>query len=238
MLLDSCRRSIVSGSTPVVAFGNPQISRIATIGINPSKLEFLDKSGKELIEDQRRLETFNSLGIKDLTNISDLQVELIWEACNNYFHCKYPNRRWFNKLEIVLKYFGVSYYSDYSNTACHLDLVQWATDPVWGKIENKANKNILIQNDRSFLIKQLTNENIEVLLLNGFTVIKEFKRTFECHLNHCTKLVEGKFSSNIYQGYIFNKIKIMAWSINPQSCYKGNVPNTFIEKIAQIVSKL
>ncbi|MEM8717788.1 MAG: hypothetical protein AAGE84_00570 [Cyanobacteria bacterium P01_G01_bin.39] len=146
--------NIVSGFTPIVAFGNPHNCRVATIGINPSKNEFSDRFGQELTEDKRRLETLNSLGIKSIDSTNKLQVGQIWSACNNYFH-KNPYY-WFNKLQKVLTYFEVSYDK---NTACHLDLVQWATDPVWGKINNKIIKHRLIEKDRIFLRKQIENEN-------------------------------------------------------------------------------
>lgn len=222
--------NIVNGSTPVVAFGNAQISHIATLGLNPSKLEFLDRNGIELTESKRRLETLNSLKIKDRENIKDWQVKQIWKACNNYFN-KNPYF-WFNKLEKILKYFQVSYYN---NTACHLDIVQWATAAVWGKL-SKETKKTLIKQDINFLKKQLTNENIEILLLNGRSVINEFENSFECNFEKYTKLKEDKLSSEIYKGYLFNKIKLIGWSINLQS--SPGVTNTFIETIAQTVSDI
>lgn len=221
---------VVSGSTPVIAFGNAQIARIATLGLNPSKLEFLDEHGIELTGSNRRLETLKSLGIEDRKNINNLQVKQIWEACNNYFD-RNPYS-WFNKLEKVLKYFEVSYYS---GTACHLDLVQWATDPAWGNL-SKETQITLIKQDRNFLNKQLTNENIEILLLNGRSVINEFENAFECNLNKYTKLEEGKLSSEILQGSLWNKIQIIAWSVNIQSSF--GVTNTFIETIAKKISNL
>ena len=222
--------NIIRGSTPVIAFGNAQTSRVATLGLNPSKLEFLDRDGTELTGAKRRLETFNSLGIKDRENINDRQVEQIWEACNQYFENNPYS--WFGKLEKVLKYFNVSYYS---GTASHLDLVQWATDPVWSHLPRQMQA-ALVEQDRLFLSKQLCNENIEVLLLNGRSVINEFNNSFDCNLEQHTKLEEGKLSTEIYKGYLFDKIKVLGWSINPQSSF--GVTNTFIETIAQIVSKL
>lgn len=225
---------IVDSSTPVVAFGNPQNSRVATIGINPSKQEFLDRSGQELTGDKRRLETLNSLGLTNIENINEIQVRRIWEACKNYFHGN--PYKWFDTLEKILKHFRVSYYSD---TACHLDLVQWATDPVWGQIENTKIQDKLIENDKFFLRKQIENENFEILLLNGATVIKQFKKTFTCKLEEHTKLADAQFSSRIYRGDLLNnKVQVFGWSINPQSSYKGEVPDTFIEQIAQTVSSL
>jgi hypothetical protein len=48
------------------------------------------------------------------------------QRCNSYFHGNPYS--WFARLEEVLQAIGASYYED---TACHLDLTQWATDPTW-----------------------------------------------------------------------------------------------------------
>ena len=37
-------------STPVVAFGNARVARVATLGLNPSCIEFLNRAGQELVE--------------------------------------------------------------------------------------------------------------------------------------------------------------------------------------------
>lgn len=94
--------NIITGSTPVVAFGNAQISRVATLGLNPSKLEFLDSNGIELTESKRRLETLKSLKVNDRKNISNWQAKQILDGCNNYFHNN-PYSFWFNKLEKILR---------------------------------------------------------------------------------------------------------------------------------------
>lgn len=218
--------NIVSGSTPVVAFGDLHQARVATLGFNPSKQEFLDRKGVELTESKRRLETFNSLRIVDIKDINCQQVEQVWETCKNYF-TNGNSYNWFKKFDKILEHFGVSYYS---GTACHLDLVQWATNPVWGKL-SRQNKIALLSEDRSFLNEQLTNERIEILLLNGISVVDEFQNAFECTLNECAPLEENRLTSKIYQGYFLEKIKVIGWSINLQSSF--GVTNTFIEKITK-----
>lgn len=121
---------VVEGSTPVVAFGDVNKSKVATLGWNPSKQEFLDGSGNELEGDDRRLETLRSIGVNDLADAPVEFVSRVFEGCCNYFNRR-PYSRWFNKLERVLRQVDASYYD---GSACHLDLVQWATDPVWGKL--------------------------------------------------------------------------------------------------------
>jgi len=41
---DAC---VVSGSTPIIAFGSVHGARVATLGLNPSRQEFLDTYGRE-----------------------------------------------------------------------------------------------------------------------------------------------------------------------------------------------
>src|SRR5271157_1491032 len=113
---------IVRGSTPVVAFGDPRCSEVATLGWNPSKLEFLGPDGAELVGDLRRLETLASVGESNLVTAPTDAISRIFDGCNSYFQRR-PYRRWFDPLENVLKYVNASYYQ---GSACHLDLVQWA----------------------------------------------------------------------------------------------------------------
>jgi transposase-like protein len=138
-VLERVRRSIppssmvVPGSTPVVAFGNARRATVATLGLNPSRVEFLDRHGQEFTESQRRLETCRSLGVAQLADAPDDIVERVVAGCDGYFQ-RNPYWRWFLPLEQVLQGVGVSYTD---GSACHLDLIQWATDPVWGKLPTR-----------------------------------------------------------------------------------------------------
>ncbi|HWF20816.1 MAG TPA: hypothetical protein VG226_01615 [Acidimicrobiales bacterium] len=86
--------------------------------------------------------------------------------CANYFH-RQPYTRWFNPLDRLLRSaLGVSYYED---TASHLDLVQWATKPVWGGLDDAAHRQLLAA-DLPFLRRQLT-AGWTVVLVNGKTVM-------------------------------------------------------------------
>src|SRR5437899_2490960 len=64
---------IVPGSTPVVAFGDPARATVATLGINPSKNEFME-DGRLLTGTERRLATLDSLGAERLDLLTDAQV--------------------------------------------------------------------------------------------------------------------------------------------------------------------
>src|SRR5688500_17074868 len=92
--------SVVPGTTPVVAFGDPGTAEVATLGINPSWAEFC-ADGALLGEGKRRLADAVSVGLEDLEDASDDQVRQIVEACAYYFDVR-PYWRWFGVLEKVL----------------------------------------------------------------------------------------------------------------------------------------
>ena len=147
---------------------------VATLGLNPSRVEFLDRNGNILTGADRRLATHESLGTGNLTDASADVIAEVLQDCDAYF-TRNPYRRWFDQLEIVLNQCRASYYN---GTACHLDLVQWATDPTWGRLQPKAVRQRLLDADTSFLSEQLSHENILVLLVNGSDgMIRQLKRS-------------------------------------------------------------
>jgi hypothetical protein len=77
---------VIAGSNPVVAFGDVRKSVVATLGWNPSKREFHDRRGHELVGDKRRLETLASIEVDDLETASFETVSRMFDSCNNYFH--------------------------------------------------------------------------------------------------------------------------------------------------------
>ncbi len=175
---------IVPGSTPVVAFGNCLSARVATLGLNPSRQEFLAKDGKELSDDKRRFETLRSLGVSGLDNAPDSVLESIFRGCCDYF-ARNPYRRWFDPLEKILTPLGASYYD---GTACHLDFVQWATDPVWSKFTDKNVLDRLLNADAPFLAQQLRQQHLRILLLNGSSVINMLRARLGVQLEETCRL--------------------------------------------------
>src|SRR5258708_7804842 len=75
---------VVRGSTPVVAFGDCRSARAATLGLNPSRVEFLDKKGVLLKGQERRLATHESLGRSNLSRAPRAAVIQVLEECNRY----------------------------------------------------------------------------------------------------------------------------------------------------------
>lgn len=102
---------------------------------------------------------------------TDSQVEAIYQRCISYFDDQeraYWN--WFKRLEWIIQPLGGASYLD--GSACHLDLVQWATDPVWSGIKDQELRTRLASEDLQFLLGQLAAPQLEVAYLNGAQVAK------------------------------------------------------------------
>lgn len=99
---------VVPGSTPVVAFGEFRRATVATLGLNPSRIEFLDHDGLELAGEARRLATLASLGFPELSSAPSSAVAQVIADCDSYFHRR-PYMRWFGQLVPILAACGASY---------------------------------------------------------------------------------------------------------------------------------
>ena len=149
----------------MVSFGNP-LAPVATLGINPSSGEFTDGSGQLLDGDRRRLATLGSLGASAGAALSREEAGRVVDQCAAYFS-RNPYH-WFKKLDpILITGLGRSYWS---GGACHLDLVQWATDPLWSGLTDMQ-RNELLRQDRPFLLEQLGQERLQLVLVNGRTAL-------------------------------------------------------------------
>jgi hypothetical protein len=207
--LDCC---VLEGSTPVVAFGDPRRSCVATLGLNPSRIEF-EERGRELDGRLRRFETLRSLGVSGLEDASNEAIVRVWHRCNIYFHAN--PYRWFNRLEEVLSAVDASYFGD---TACHLDLSQWATDPTWKGLSRDARER-LVADDADFLRTQLRSEPIRLLMLNGLAVITAFQTVLGGRLVRENDTVgDRSVTTEIYTGW-FGSVRVIGWSTNLQSSF-------------------
>jgi hypothetical protein len=205
-----CR--VIECSTPVISFGNPATARVATLGLNPSRREFFE-NGLELDGARRRFETLNSIGAVSLADASADQLEQVLDRCYAYFH-GYPYRRWFDQLDTVLRPLGASYYDD---TACHLDLSQWATDPTWNGLSSDA-RDALMTSDAPFLRQQIAHEGIALLLINGNAVTNGFARAFGLSLTEAARVSDRAVTTRISTGTL-GRMRVIAWSTNLQSAF-------------------
>ena len=170
---------LVVGSTPVVSFGNPGPAKLITIGINPSSSEFqvFGKSKNLLPVEKKRLVDLETLGLKNPKSLNREQAIRVIEGCYNYFDMKNhnPYMTWFKHLnDNINKHFGLDYLD---GSAAHLDLVQWATDPVWGGIKSEVTKDELLKSDSEFLRYQVVAKKYDIVFMNGRKVKDQLEGT-------------------------------------------------------------
>lgn len=211
----------IPGSTPVVSFGDFTKAKVSTLSLNPSSAEFLNtKSGALLSADQKRFVDFETLGIEIDSKLSTEDALRVWDGCKNYFSPdSNPYMNWFGHLEKVLNKVGMSYL-DGSGT--HMDIVQWATSPVWGQLESEAKRHLL-DSDLEFFKWQFAQPNIELHLLNGAEVIDHMKKHLPYELEDFSEL---QVSSRL-TGFKTKRVKcldssgklILGWRRNVQFRY-------------------
>lgn len=162
---------VIEWASPIPYFGNPAISSIATLGLNPSNREFVDIKGTELKNEARRFETLSSLNISGWDQAERKHIELIQNSCTEYFF-RNPYDGWFRVLDKLISGTGTSFYSPLFH-ACHLDLIPYATSIKWANLKTKQ-KNKLLKLSGSFLGEVVNSTDIRLLILNGKTVVENF----------------------------------------------------------------
>lgn len=220
---------VLPGSTPVVAFGDPSQSLVATLGLNPSRVEF-EAKGVEFDGQLRRFETLRSLGVEQMDGASHDAVARVWTRCNAYFHGN--PYRWFDYLEQLVNAVDASYFGD---TACHLDLSQWATDPTWSGLPQRARER-LVADDSGFLQEQLRSEPIRLLLLNGRSVLTAAQKGLGIRLRQEPETVSDRsVVAQIYTSQT-QHVQVVGWSTNLQS--SRGVTRVFRARLAERVRLL
>ena len=163
---------IIPWSCPVPTFGDLTSPQLATLGINPSYREFVDPSGEELQGKLRRFHTLESLGLETWSEADARHLELILDTYRSYFFCN-PYNAWFKKLDFAISGANASYY-DSPSTACHLDLIPFATIRRWTELSTQQRSSLVaVSGDTLGMI--LRDSQVRVLILNGSSVVKGFQ---------------------------------------------------------------
>jgi hypothetical protein len=160
---------VLERSLPIVSFGDARKATVATLSLNPSWIEFESQNEIWLEGSARRVASLASIGVDDPRNLTDEQVAQVVAESNAYFNGPNWYKAWFHWLESLLVGSGAGSYMD--GTACHLDLVQWATKPAQGKLAPSVWEP-LVEKDTPFLRWQLENGAIKVVLMNGTSVVR------------------------------------------------------------------
>ncbi len=219
LLIDRIRRphpdglAIVPGSLPVTSFGDPRSARVASVGINPSVSEFCSgKKGKPLLEPtKKRFVDREALGLGEHDEPTEEQALRVAESCDRYFDLN-PYWSWFSPMQTyVMDPLGVSYED---RTAVHLDLVQWATDPVWSRIESVGVQNRLVDGDLPFLRALIAQGGYDLIVLNGKTVVETFRRFGMFEVEHEEKRVLGGTTrTTLLTGTVGGR-RALGWTLN------------------------
>jgi hypothetical protein len=223
--------SIVERSTPVLSFGDALRADVATLGINPSRQEFYSIEGELLSGAQRRLATTDSLGITAGQPLTEDQARRVVAESNDYFARNPYN--WFNPLEALLNTAASASY--YDRSACHLDLVQWATDPVWGKLTDRGAAALLLEESRRHLETLLARSNVHLVLVNGATVVEQLQDIGLARLREVKKIAKGNTTCRLLVGE-GHGINYVGWSTNLQTSF--GVSNDFKQRLAGEVKEL
>jgi hypothetical protein len=97
-----------------------------------------------------------------------------------------------------------------------LDLVQSATDPVWGEVP-RPHQDRLLDADLPFLRQQLAQEQFCTLLLNGAGIMKAYEERLRTPLTEATALRSGRV--RFFTGRSERGLKVVGWNINLQSSF-------------------
>jgi uracil-DNA glycosylase len=161
-------QSSVAASLPVLFFGDALNARVATIGLNPSKREYLDAKGEPLGGLKQRFATTTCLGAASREDLSDAQADAAIKRMQSYYDPDKPvYDSYFRHLCNFLDGLGAGFNE---RSAAHLDLVQESTDPTWSNL-SASEQTALLTRDLPFLDWQLNNfKTLEIVICTGKTV--------------------------------------------------------------------
>lgn len=222
---------VIQWGAPIPSFGDWTSAKIATVGINPSNREFVKPNGIELEGSERRFHTLKSLSLTDWSEASSSHVDLVISTCKEYFK-RNPYDGWFKKLDFLLSGTEYSYYFP-SYSACHLDLVPYATSCKWGNLSLGEKTSLLIYTGD--ILGRLINESsILILLLNGKSVVDNFERMADMKLDKqiiSSWTLPRKASPGVlgygYQGHVNQIGRVKLNRSIPVIGYNHNIQSSF-----------
>ncbi|RZJ94217.1 MAG: hypothetical protein EOO60_03540 [Hymenobacter sp.] len=238
---------VIPWACPVPYFGELDSAQVATVGLNPSNLEFVDAKGVALGEVARRFPTLEALQLANWELATPHHARLVESACATYFR-RNPYDRWFKPLDYLLSSIGASYYFP-GQGACHLDLVPYATTRKWGELSTsqKAALTALSSDVVARLVQQST---LHTLVLNGKAVVRLFEAiagtTLDCQLVDAWSLPRRNgmpVPGYSYQGTITTlaglplgrPVRVLGYNHNVQSSF--GVTSTFLKSLRNWIAQ-
>lgn len=167
---------IVPDTLPIPFFGQYKSAIAATVSLNPSDKEFLDKNGRWLLGEQKRFESYHSLGCRGCEELTDEMIRKAFLCCTEYFERKATAYwQWFRPIESVVKKATAGDINYTNGKMAHFDLSPWATNPVWSGL-NEGEQKILKKDGLIFLKWLLEVSSPKVFFLNGKTTCETVAR--------------------------------------------------------------
>jgi hypothetical protein len=206
-----CQQAIAStvrDSLPVLFFGDLFKASVATIGINPSRQEYLNRAGSELNDELRRFETLGSLRAADRASLTDVQAVTAMERMRGYFGPNKPVYGWFKGLSRVVEGMGFSFTN---RSAAHLDLVQEATDPTWSRLRKSDSQQAetVLRRDLPYLRRQIEHFPLRAVVCTSALVMREVSAMFKIRAT-ATGTIEGA-------------VPHFAWTVHVAETQRGDV---------------
>ncbi len=238
---------VIRWGSPIPSFGDLTNSKIATVGLNPSNNEFLGKDGEELTGSERRFHTLESLRLKQWSDIRHHDVARLLDTYTFYFQ-RNPYDTWFSQLEFILSNTGTTFYGN-NSSACHLDLVPFATRCKWTSLST-SQKALLLDQSGTFLAQCINASKLQLLILNGKSVVDTVKVLFGVDFHTSTKndWILPRRGGHGVKGYSYvgdidsmfgkslsRKIRIIGFNHNLQSSF--GVTNSVRASIRNWVAK-
>ena len=180
---------VPSEALPHVVEGHVSDAVVATVGINPHGV-------------WRR---------SDYPPVNAGGAEKLWEDKRRYF--ENHRYRYFTVLEPILNACGATYggryVSNQPHLACSMDVVQWPTDPLWGKLDRRI-QDRLIEAGLPFFKEVLqASPDIGLLLGNGRTVVKQLERIFGTRFEQ--RADDGSLGTTLFCGELLGR-QFIGWS--------------------------
>lgn len=239
---------VIMWGCPVPSFGDLSRSWVATLGLNPSNREFVDGDGDELKGELRRFHTLSSLGIDTWADVDARHLHLILESCRTYFTGN-PYDRWFRRLNHVVSGTKASFY-DAPCTACHLDLIPYATARKWTDLSSEQ-RAALLSTAADTLGLLLRDSHVRVLILNGQSVVNRFQDICGVRLNRqamtgwsLRRRGKPEITGFAYSGFVGtiagvelqHQLLVLGYNHNLQSSF--GVTSAVVDSIRQWVSDM
>lgn len=244
--VQEAQAEVISWACPVPYFGALDVATVATVGLNPSNLEFVDVAGDALGNVASRFPTLQELRLNSWALATAHHARVVEAACATYFS-RNPYDRWFKPLDYLLSGLGVSYYFP-GQGACHLDVVPYATARKWGDLSARQ-KAALLTLSSDVLARLVQQSAVSTLVLNGKAVVRLFEAitgtTLDCQ-SEPTWALPRRSGTPVpgysYQGTITTlaglplgrQVRVLGYNHNIQSSF--GVTTVFLRALREWIS--